>query len=235
LIIGQMDFPGAKDIAARLKKTIPPQLLDDTQGADKDTQLAQAQGQAQRVQQEAQALNAHAQQVEAQAQQLAQENQQLKAQAASKALELAAKREELQLKAQEAQAKLALDEQKLALEHQKIDLDVQKLLLERDKAQREAQAQACTQQASADQHTAQTVALATVAALQQQLAALQGTVQDSLQVLLADAAARQAPKTLTMQRDAHGALVGQVHDAAGQVVRRLALARTADGYTGEVG
>jgi hypothetical protein len=235
LVMAQSDIVGAKDIAKRLKKTIPPQLLDDDQGADKDTQLAQATGQAQRFQQEAQALNAHAQQVEGQAQQVAQENAQLKAEAQSKAMDLMARREETQLKAQEAQARQALDAQKLALEQQKLDLDVQKLLLERDQAQREAQAQAVQTQASDDQHTAQTVALATVAALQEQLAAMQATVQQSLQVLLADAAERQAPKTLTMSRDARGTLVGQVLGDDGQVVRRLALVRTADGYSGEVG
>jgi hypothetical protein len=234
LVIAQSDIVGAKDIAARLKKTIPAQLLDDTQGADKDTQLAQAQGHLQRVQQEAQALNARAQQVEGQAQQVAQENAQLKAEAQSKALDLMARREEAQLKAQAEAQKLELEAQKLQLEQQKIDLDVQKLLLERDKAQREAAAQAVQAQTQDDQHTEQTVALATVAALQEQLAAMQDTVQASLQVLLADAAERCAPKTLTMQRDASGTLVGQVLDARGQVVRRLALARTADGYTGDV-
>jgi hypothetical protein len=43
---------------------------------------------------------------------------------------------------------------------------------------------------------------------------------------------RQAPKTLALHRDAAGTLVGEVHDQAGQVVRRVALARTADGYEG---
>ncbi len=89
-------------------------------------------------------------------------------------------------------------------------------------------------QASDDQHATQTLALDTVAALQAQLAALQGTVAASLQALLADCAARQAPKTVTLHRDPAGTLVGTVQDPDGQTVRRLALARTADGYSGEV-
>jgi hypothetical protein len=246
LVIAQSDIVGAKDIAKRLKKTIPPQLLDDEQGADKDTQLAQATGQAQRFQQEAQALDAHAQELTGQAQQLAQENQALKAQAQSKAEELALKRAELQLKAQADQARLALEQAtagqdaqqaqaQLALDQLKCQLDAEKLALERVKVQQALHQQAREQQVQDAQQDAQTVTLDTVAGLQAQLVALTATVQQSLQVLLQDAADRQAPKTLTMQRDAHGTLVGQVHDPAGQVVRRLALARTADGYTGEVG
>jgi hypothetical protein len=227
LVIAQSDIVGAKDIAKRLKKTIPPQLLDDAQGADKDTQLAQAQGQAQHFQQEAQALNAHAQQVEGQAQGLAQENQQLKAEAQRQALDLLARREDTQLKAQAEQAKLALERDKLAL-------DAERLALERAKVQMDLHKTQVELQPLVDQQQEQHLSLATVAALLQQLETMQTTVQHSLQVLLADAADRQAPKTLTMQRDAQGTLVGAVHDQAGQVVRRLALARTAAGYEGEV-
>ncbi len=232
LVVSQMDFPMARDIGARLKKTIPPQFLDDEHGTDKDTQLAQATGQLQRVTQEAQALNAHAQQVEGQAQQLAQENQQLKAQGQSKADDLAFKQEELQLKAQ-------MEAEKLALEQRKLDLDAQRLQLDFLTVEREA---ATAQQASArDAATAaqaqqtQAVSLDAVTQLQDQLAALQGIVAQQLQALLADCAARQAPKTVTLHRDAAGTLVGTVQDPQGQVVRQLALARTADGYSGEVG
>jgi hypothetical protein len=234
LVVSQMDFPMARDIAARLKKSKPPELLADEQGkgADKDTQLAQASGQAKQFQQEAQALNAHAQQVEQQAQQLAQENQQLKAAAQSKAEDLALKHEDLQLKAQ-------MEAEKLALERLKVELDAQRLALERLTAEREwltEQQAADTAQAGAQLDQAvQQGALDSVTQLQAQLAALQSTVAASLQALLADGAARQAPKTLTMSRDAAGTLVGQVQDGSGQVVRRLALARTADGYSGEVG
>jgi hypothetical protein len=145
LVVSQMDFPMAKEIAGRLKKTIPPQLLDDGQGADKDTQLAQAQGQLQRVTQEAQALNAHAQQVEQALQQAQQELAALKMQAQSQAADVATKRDELQLKAQEAQLRAQLDQQHVELEHLKLQLDAEKLALERLKIQRAlAQGQAAT-------------------------------------------------------------------------------------------
>ena len=73
--------------------------------------------------------------------------------------------------------------------------------------------------------------------LEEQLAQIPTALTQIAQALAAlqqESAARQAPKTLTMQRDAHGTLVGAVHDQTGQVVRRLALARTAAGYEGEV-
>lgn len=235
LVIAQSDIVGAKDIAARLKKTIDPKFLDDGQGADKDTRIAQLQGQAQRFQQEAQAINAHAQQVEGQAQQLAQENAQLKAAAANKAQDLAAKGQELTVKGQELQLKAQHEQAQQELDHLKIQLDAERLALERAKVQMELHAKQIELQPLVDQHDEQRLALDTVAALQQQLQTMQATVQHSLQALLADAAARQAPKSLTMQHDASGTLVGIVHDAHGQVVRRLALTRTAAGYEGEVG
>ena len=208
LVVSQMDFPMARDIAARLKKTIPPQLLDDDKGGDKDTQLAQASGQLQRVTQEAQALNAHAQQVESQAQQLAQENQQLKAQAQSKAEDLALKQEDLQLKAD-------LEADKMVLEQRKLDLDAQRLQLDRLKVEHEL---ALAQQASAREDATaataqqvQQVSLDAVCALQGQLAALQATMFETLQVLAASQASRQQPRTITVHRDAAGTLIGEVH------------------------
>jgi DNA repair exonuclease SbcCD ATPase subunit len=220
LVVGAMDFPGAKDIAARLKKTIPPQLLDDGQGADKDTQLAQAQGQLQRVTQEAQALNAHAQQVEQQAQQLAQENAQLKA--------------AQQSKAQELQLKVAHEQAQQELERLKIQLEAEKLALERAKVQMELHEKQVALQPAIDAQ-AQAAQIETLHALHAQMVALQEHLAQTLQAVTAAEAARQQPKTFALHRDAAGTLVGEVHDQAGQVVRRLALARSGNGYQGEVG
>lgn len=210
LVVSQMDFPMARDIAARLKKSKPPEILADEQGkgADKDTQLAQASGQAKKFQQEAQALNAHAQQVEGQVQQLAQENQQLKAQAQSKAEDLQLKQEDLQLKAH-------LEADKLVLEQRKLDLDAQRLDLDRLKVEHELGLE--QQAADTDQATAaltqqtQQVSLDAVTALQGQLAALQATMQATLQVLAETTAQRQQPRTITVHRDASGTLIGEVH------------------------
>jgi uncharacterized phage infection (PIP) family protein YhgE len=235
LVIAQSDIVGAKAIAKRLKKTIPPQLLDDDQGADKDTQLAQAQGQLQRVSQEARALDAHAQQVGAQAQQLAQENAQLKAEAQSKAQDLLARRDEAQLKAQAEQAKQALERDKLAL-------DADRLALERAKVQMELRATGTSlrqldQQQDGYDEDQQMRGIDRLTQLEEQLAQIPTALAQIAQTLAAlqqESAARQAPKTLSMHRDAAGTLVGAVHDASGQVVRRLALARTEAGYEGDV-
>jgi hypothetical protein len=208
LVVSQMDFPMARDIAARLKKTIDPQLLDDDKGADKDTQLAQATGQLKRVTQEAQALNAHAQQVEGQAQQLAQENQQLKAAAQSQAEDLQLKQEDLQLKAH-------LEADKMVLESRKLDLDAQRLQLDRLKVEHElglAQAESDRDDATANTvRQGQQVSLDAVTALQGQLAALQATMQATLQVLAETTAQRQQPRTITVHRDSAGTLIGEVH------------------------
>jgi hypothetical protein len=225
LVVSQMDFPMAKEIAARLKKTIPPQLLDDGQGADKDTQLAQAQGQLQRVTQEAQALNAHAQQVEQQAQQLAQENQQLKAQAQSKQQEMTVKQDELALKAQHEQATQELDRLKLQLE-------ADKLALERARVQMELHEKQIGLLPAIDGQVQQTQ-IDTLATMHQQLLALQAHLGETLAALAQVEAERRAPKTLALHRDAGGTLVGEVQDHTGQVVRRLALARHGTGFQGE--
>ena len=203
LVVSQMDFPMAKEIAARLKKTIPPQLLDDGQGADKDTQLAQAQGQLQRVTQEAHALNAHASQVEQALQAAQQELAQLQAQAQSKAQDLAVKREETQVKAH-------LEQQKLELEQLKLRLEAEQLALERAKVQQVlAQGQAQTQ-AAQDTSATQAVTQQLVTTIGEQIVALQTAVAQTLALLQTQEAHRQMPKTITLHRDASGQLVGQV-------------------------
>jgi hypothetical protein len=164
------------------------------------------------------------------AQQLAQENAQLKAQAQSKAQELALKAEEPSSAQMEAD-KMPPDRLKLTPDAQRLDLD--RLKTERELATAQ-QAADTDQAAAAGTQQVQQVSLDAVTALQGQLAALQDTVAARLQALLAAAAARPVLTTVTLHRDAAGTLVGQVHDPAGQVVRRLALARTADGYHGEV-
>ncbi len=243
LVIAQSDIVGAKDIAKRLKKTIPPQLLDDTQGADKDTQLAQASGQVQRLTQETQALNAHAQQLEQALQAAQQANAQLQAAAQSNAGEIEAKRTELELKIAHEQAqqeldrmKLALDAQKLALERATVQVDLRAKGIElrqleqhQDTFEEDANMRGIDRLTQLEDHGQ------ALAAHGQQLAAVLTQIAASLAALQAESAARQAPKRLALHRGADGTLVGEVQDAQGQVVRRLALARTAAGYTGEVG
>ena len=231
LVIGTSDIPGAKDIAARLKKTIPPQLLDDSQGADKDTQLAQAQGQLQQLSQEAQALNAHAQAVEAALQQAQQEIAQLKMQAQNKADEVAVKREEVQGKMQEAQGKLGVEQQKLLLDEERLELERAKIASELATAQQAAnEYDEQVSQAALDRLMAIEEPLAQLAGMPELLA----TLQDGISVLAQESVARQQPLVLRLTRDADGTLCGEIGDASGAYTRRLALARTADGYEGEV-
>jgi len=122
LVIGQSDASIAKELAARLKKTIPPQLLEDP-AADKDAQLAMLSGQLQQVQQQAQALNAHASQVEQalqaaqqQIQKLTMENQAIKADHTADMAEAAAKRQDVELSHMVEMRRLNLEEQRLQME-----------------------------------------------------------------------------------------------------------------------
>lgn len=227
LVIAQSDIAGAKEIAARLKKTIPPDLLDTEQGQDKDAQLAQLQGALRQAQQEAQAINAHAQQVEQQLQQLAQDHAQMQQDQTTKGMDLELKRDEVQIKAAEGRAKLDLEQQKLLLEQQKIDLEVQKMVAEQQALANDAQAQQATTDA-----TVSTLEL--VGTLQEQLATLSARLEAGIGCLLDDAVQRHRPRQMTMARDADGHLVGTVTDDDGQVVRRATLMRTDDGYEGEV-
>jgi hypothetical protein len=116
LFVKNMDWPGAQDIAARLRKTIPPALLDE-QGTTPEEQVQQLQAAAQQMSQQLQALNAYAQQRE--------RCQQIEQEARTKGAELALKEQELQMKQD-------LETQKLALEAQKIELERIKVLMSAD-------------------------------------------------------------------------------------------------------
>ena len=63
IFVGNMDFPGAQDIAERLKKTIPKELLDEEGGEDQmAAQLQQAVG---KIQEDQQIMQAMQQQIQA--------------------------------------------------------------------------------------------------------------------------------------------------------------------------
>lgn len=106
IVVGNMDFPGAEEIAARFRKALPPNLAEDKK-ADAETQLAQASQAVQTQQQQLEALNAHAQAVEQELEQL-----QGKAQAE-------------QLRFEVDMQKLQLDAARIQLEHDKFELDKQ--------------------------------------------------------------------------------------------------------------
>src|SRR6185295_15259244 len=119
------------------------------------------------------------------------------------------------------------------LDKAKLDLEVDKLLLAREQAQHTMHAERVALQPAIDAQAQQT-GLADLATMQAQLLQTQQQVSASLALLAQAEAERAAPKTIALHRDASGALVGEVIDASGAVVRRLALARTGTGYHGEV-
>lgn len=123
LFVRNMDWPGAREIADRLRRTVPPELLGDAnEGIEPEQQVQQLQQAMQQASQQLQAMNAYAQQAEQQAQQVAQELEQLKQQMQSKMMDH-------QLKQQEMQLKNDLDLQRLALDSQKVELERIKLLM----------------------------------------------------------------------------------------------------------
>ncbi len=125
LIVQTQSFDKADEAARRLKKTLPPELLDDDDQGERDpeTQVVQLQGQLRQVMQEAQQLNAYAVQAEEQRDTLAQENEKLR-------LELVNKQGELALDRQAERDKLTLEAAKLQLERDRLAWEQTKFRME---------------------------------------------------------------------------------------------------------
>lgn len=133
LIVGMQDWDGAEEAARRLKKTLPPQLLDDQSQRPED-QVARLTAKLEQTTQEAQAINAHAQQLEQGVQQLGQENAQLKGDQALKAGELQLKQREMALKELEMQMKQQEGQWKREEAQLRMQVDVVKANAEVEKA-----------------------------------------------------------------------------------------------------
>jgi hypothetical protein len=124
LLAALQDFDGAEELARRLKKTVPPELLDEPGAQAKpEDMVVRLQAQLTQMGQQLQQLNAFGQQAEQQLEQLAQEKQQLTqdqslkvAEIQLKEREIALKEREVALKAQAEAAHAALERDKLALE-----------------------------------------------------------------------------------------------------------------------
>lgn len=151
LLVKNFDWPGADELAARLKKTLPPQLLDEEAG-DPEQQAAQMAAQVQQQQQQLEQLNAYAQQAEAQIQQLTEENAALKRSEAVKQQQLVlqsrevdlahqAKMRELELKAEELDREYQLKQEELALKAETNDMQALKIRLDHLEAQQALQVQ----------------------------------------------------------------------------------------------
>lgn len=108
ILFKSMDTPGAQALAARFKKTIPPQLLDEQQNAPPDAEK----------QQMAQVI----QQGHAEMQQLQQQMGQLQQELKSKQLESDTKVHDTQTRAQVDMEKMQVEREKLMLERDKLIL-----------------------------------------------------------------------------------------------------------------
>ena len=123
-LVGTMDWEGASEIAERLRKTLPPELLDEeTRGQPKpEQQLQQLKAAMQQLQQQLEALNAYASEAEQAKTALEQQNAQLTEQLASKRAGLVLDQAELAEERRAEQAKLALEAAKLDWEKEKFYL-----------------------------------------------------------------------------------------------------------------
>ena len=114
ILVGNQDWPGAEQLAARLKKTIPPELLDEP-GTDPEAKLAQLQGLIPQLQQQCEALNAYAKGAESQLQVCTNELSQLKADRQLDIEKLAIQRDELHQRLQVELASLDVKREELAV------------------------------------------------------------------------------------------------------------------------
>jgi hypothetical protein len=128
IIVHNSDFPGHEEAAARLRASVPPEILQASEGHSEDNPqlMMQLKQQLMQAQKNLQALNAHSAQQEQLLQVAQEENKLLKL---DKAVELRKSdqqtnidQQRLQLEAQEAQLEYALSQEKLALERRKLDL-----------------------------------------------------------------------------------------------------------------
>lgn len=134
IVVSQYDFPYAEKLAERLKKTLPPGLVDD--GPQEIPPQVQAQ-----MQQAQQIIQQGAQEIQTLQQQLADKTADIQ----TKQVDVQLKAQQMQIDAAEAQAKARLDEmklqldaEKLAIEREKLGLDSAKLQLDGVKMQMEA-------------------------------------------------------------------------------------------------
>jgi len=130
ILLQNQDWPGADDLAQRLKKTIPPEVLEHAEG-DPAQHVQQLQAHVQQTAQQLQALNAYAEQCEQALRQTQQELEGLKAQQALKHAEVAMKQQAGQQEAQLQQLEVELKHAELAVKREEIRVKQQEIALER--------------------------------------------------------------------------------------------------------
>ena len=121
LIVKNVDAAGMEELERRLKKTLPPQFLEDAPNADPETQIAQLQGQLTQATQQMEAMVAMQEQIQQQMTQIQQENTLLKEGFRIKEQELVLQSRELDLDREKAQAEIAQGWEKLAIERDKVE------------------------------------------------------------------------------------------------------------------
>lgn len=174
LMVKNMDWPGAEEMAKRLKLMLPPQILQaEQQEGEVSPEVQQVMAQAQQAMQE---KDMQIQQAEQMIQKMGQELQQLKSAQDDKMLTAKVKQGELEIKSQELQIKgfeaetnriktmaeiervqreaesagLVLPPD-TSIEQAKLALEEQKIILEREKAQLQSDTQIVIKQMDIDQ------------------------------------------------------------------------------------
>jgi Phage P22-like portal protein len=135
MIVASMDWPGAQELAGRLKKILPPGLADDAKDGEIPPQVQmQMQQMQQLIQQGAQEIE----QLQQELQSKEAENQAKMADVQTKQGDLQLKAQQMQLSAEESARKSELDMMRMQLDQQKLGLDAEKLELDKMKLQLDA-------------------------------------------------------------------------------------------------
>jgi hypothetical protein len=140
LIVNEMDWPGAKLIADRLRAMVPPQILEATSemdngmdGQDPKVVMQQQKMMIQQMQQNLEALNAHAAQVEQQAKALAEELKLTKMDkefdVRKAEIDAAMKSRQMDINEATTALEYRLKEQELLLEQEKLKLEESKVAI----------------------------------------------------------------------------------------------------------
>lgn len=190
LIVKNMDWPGAQEMAKRIKATIPPQVLQEDEQEEMPPQ-AMAQ-----IQQMDQAMQEQSIQMEA----MAQENEKLNQAVNGKIIEQEMKQQEMAFRQQEMQHEAAMKQYEYALKMQELQvkqMEAQaKLQMQAEKQIQDAQ----TEQAE-QQNSAETTAI---------LAELARATQVQSEMLMAMLQEMTKPKQLIVQTDVAGNVVGGI-------------------------
>ena len=199
LLVKNMDWPGADEMAKRMRATIPPEILQDDENGEADPQM-----QLQQMQQQMQEMQAGIEQMSEVGQQLEAENAQLNEIINGKVIEKEIKEMEAQLKKYDIDSKSEAANIKNQLDQSKLGLDAQQLELSRFEAESQVQldaANAGSQAAGNDMMLQQ---------MQQMQAELAQSTEQYGAMLAATLAEIAKPRGMTIETDENGDIIGGV-------------------------